>query len=526
MMDCKYCGQPLDSGEKFCPHCGRDLTQETEQPAVAQAQAAAEAAADSETAEAAEAAAAQEETASEEAAAPAEPEKKKNGTLIGVVAGIIAVVAVLLILLVPRLKSDRPEVQPEEPSASDTADSTDDADDADDAADAAAEPTVSYSVTADELTDEVLSRVVATCGDEQLTNRGLAYYYWNQYYSFANTYGMYLAYLLDTTQPLEAQMYDGENTWQQMFLNSGVDMFRSLSALEQQANANGFTLSAAREEELASLSDLCAQGAEVYGFADGDAYIQSVFGPSATVEDYVAFCRKLLLTTDYLQSLVDAHEYTDADIEAYYDAHAEDYVNARVEKIDKPMVTIRHILIQPEGEQDENGSYSDEAWAAAEQKANEVLQEWESGEMTEERFGELAAEYSADGNASSGGIYEDVYPGQMVDSFNDWCFDDARTAGDYGLVKTEFGYHIIYFSAVSDAVYWRETATSDYLQELANTLEAEAADSFDFTSDLTQAAVFDVLADQRAQQAAAQAAQEAAAAAQDAAADTEAAPEK
>ena len=161
-----------------------------------------------------------------------------------------------------------------------------------------------------------------------------------------------------------------------------------------------------------------------------------MFGPSASVEGYVAFCRRLLTTSEYLQSLVDAEEISDADVAAYYDEHAEEYAAQRVEKIDKPMVSIRHILIQPEGEQDENGDYSDEAWAAAEQKANEILQEWEAGEQTEERFGELAQTYSSDGSASSGGLYENVYPGQMVTEFNDRCFEDGRGVGDYGLVKT------------------------------------------------------------------------------------------
>ena len=527
-MDCKYCGAPLeDETAAFCPHCGKHLTDEPADEAAQAAPAAEEAAAAGTAAEPAaeeaapaeetpatdEAPAAEETPAAEAPAAADAAAKKPNGKLIGIVAAAIAVIAVALILLIPRLKhsaqgetpvAEPPaaptETQPSEQPADDTADS-----------ETPAEPTVSYSATADELTDEVLARVVAVCGSEELTNRDLAYYYWNQYYSFQNAYGMYLSYLMDTTKALEDQLsMDGEKTWQEMFLDSGVEMFHSIAALDQKAQAAGFQLSEASEEQLAALVDTCEQSAEYFGYDSGDAYIQSVFGPSASVEGYVAFCRRLLTTSEYLQSLVDAEEISDADVAAYYDEHAEEYAAQRVEKIDKPMVSIRHILIQPEGEQDENGDYSDEAWAAAEQKANEILQEWEAGEQTEARFGELAQQYSADGSASSGGLYENVYPGQMVTEFNDWCFDDGRGVGDYGLVKTVYGYHIIYFCAASEQVYWYETAKADLTSERASQLEQAAMDEFDFSEDLTQAAIFDVLAESREQYAAAQAEAEAA----------------
>ena len=527
-MDCKYCGAPLeDETAAFCPHCGKRLTDEPADEAAQAAPAAEEAAAAGTAAEPAaeEAAPAEETPATDEApaaeetpaaeAAPAADAaaKKPNGKLIGIVAAAIAVIAVALILLIPRLKhsaqgetpvAEPPaaptETQPSEQPADDTADS-----------ETPAEPTVSYSATADELTDEVLARVVAVCGSEELTNRDLAYYYWNQYYSFQNAYGMYLAYLMDTTKALEDQMSpDGENTWQQMLLNSGVVMFQSIAALNLKAQAADFQLSEESEQQLTDLKDTCEQSAAYFGYDSGDAYIQSVFGPSASVDGYVEFCRKLLLTTEYLQSLVDAEAISDADVAAYYDEHAEEYAAQRVEKIDKPMVSIRHILIQPEGEQDEDGNYSDEAWAAAEQKANEILQEWEAGEQTEERFGELAQQYSSDGSASSGGLYENVYPGQMVTEFNDWCFEDGRGVGDYGLVKTVYGYHIIYFCAASEQVYWYETAKADLTSERASQLEQAAMDEFDFSEDLTQAAIFDVLAESREQYAAAQAEAEAA----------------
>ena len=46
---------------------------------------------------------------------------------------------------------------------------------------------------------------------------------------------------------------------------------------------------------------------------------------------------------------------------------------------------------------------------------------------------------------ATGGLYTDVYVGRMVEPFENWCFDESRQYGDTGLVRTNYGYHIMYF---------------------------------------------------------------------------------
>ena len=135
----------------------------------------------------------------------------------------------------------------------------------------------------------------------------------------------------------------------------------------------------------------------------------------------------------------------------YHDEEYKSFLTIMFEKRVDPsydLVNVRHILITPE--EDEEGNSSDEDWAAAEAKATEVYEGYLAGEQTEEAFSELAKEHSKDGNASTGGIYENVKKGQMVQTFNDWCFDEARKTGDSGIVKTQFGYHIMYFVGFGD----------------------------------------------------------------------------
>ena len=116
-----------------------------------------------------------------------------------------------------------------------------------------------------------------------------------------------------------------------------------------------------------------------------------------------------------------------------------------------PMKNVRHILVAPahehaEGETHEDGeTYSAEEMAAAKATAEEILASWKAGEATEEAFALLANEKSADGGGTTGGLYENVYPGQMVQNFNDWCYDASRKTGDTGIVESEYGYHVMYF---------------------------------------------------------------------------------
>ena len=99
-------------------------------------------------------------------------------------------------------------------------------------------------------------------------------------------------------------------------------------------------------------------------------------------------------------------------------------------------VSVRHILFA-------NDSYADAA--AAKAKAQEIYNKWVQDGAKEEDFITLCATYSADGNASSGGLYEGVTTGQMVEPFENWIMDPSRKTGDHGLVETEYGTHMMYF---------------------------------------------------------------------------------
>ena len=119
-----------------------------------------------------------------------------------------------------------------------------------------------------------------------------------------------------------------------------------------------------------------------------------------------------------------------------------------------PTIDIRHILVPlgtgsiaegEEGYEDEQAQLKADAHA----KAEELLAQWQSGEATEDSFAALAMAESTDGSKYDGGLYTEVYEGQMVTEFNDWCFNASRQSGDTGVVDTQYGSHVMYFSGVN-----------------------------------------------------------------------------
>lgn len=125
--------------------------------------------------------------------------------------------------------------------------------------------------------------------------------------------------------------------------------------------------------------------------------------------------------------------------------------------------SVRHILIMP-GDDTEDSSessdtetqtkkeYTDEEWAAAKEKAEKLLAEFNKGDKSEYSFAMLAEKNSDDTNSTSkgsnglfGGLIEGTKEGAMVPEFEKWSLDSSRKYGDTGIVKSDYGYHIMFF---------------------------------------------------------------------------------
>lgn len=314
--------------------------------------------------------------------------------------------------------------------------------------------------------------VVARIGDYTLTNSQLQMFYWTEVRNFLSTYGAYASYLgLDVQQPLDVQscpMAELPCTWQQFFLASALNSWRNYQAAAAEAEKAGYQLDSELQEQLDNAAENLEASASGYGFESAEALLASDIGNGAGLEDYVHFLNLYYTGSLYFSDLCDRYQPTDAQVEAYYDANEQAYLDSGLTKEEKT-VDVRHILIMPEGATSDNirtETFDDAAWEASRIKAEELMRLFEEGDKTEDSFSQLAMLHSQDGSASNGGLYSGVSSGQMVDAFNDWCFDSSRQPGAYGLVKTEFGYHLMYF--VDSHPVWKDSVRSDMVNAYAN----------------------------------------------------------
>lgn len=115
--------------------------------------------------------------------------------------------------------------------------------------------------------------------------------------------------------------------------------------------------------------------------------------------------------------------------------------------------------------------------------AKQVYNDWIAGGATLDSFKKLAEKYTEDpGSKKTGGLYEDVAPGDMVDEFNDWLFDPARKEGEHGIVKTSYGWHIMYTGA-AEGVQWKETTKALIQTEAITAVQKSAAETYKVTYD-------------------------------------------
>lgn len=325
--------------------------------------------------------------------------------------------------------------------------------------------------------------VIAKIGDRELTNGQFQVFYWMGLYEFLQNYSSYLSYLgLDLTLPLSQQyVEEGGQTWEQYFLEGALNTWHSYQSLLLAAEKEGFTMSEALAEQINAVILSMEASAGEYGFASGDEMVQADMGPSADVEDYRHYMEIYYGGMAYFEKLYNEMNPSQDEITAYYEDHA-DAIKSQygVDQESGKLIDVRHILVCPTGgTKDELGQaiYSEEEWAACLAKAEDILKQWKDGEATEDSFAALATEKTEDpGSQGTGGLYTYVYEGQMVPTFNDWCFDESRQYGDTGLVKTNYGYHIMFFVYGEEG--WIRRAKDSLVTDLCSELMAQAEEAY------------------------------------------------
>lgn len=84
-----------------------------------------------------------------------------------------------------------------------------------------------------------------------------------------------------------------------------------------------------------------------------------------------------------------------------------------------------------------------------------IIDEWKSGEATEESFAALCATKSLDSTtAANGGLYEGVSNTALEEDLTSWLFEAERAYGDVTSISTEDGYtYVMYYVGANEPLY-------------------------------------------------------------------------
>ncbi len=333
----------------------------------------------------------------------------------------------------------------------------------------------SYSVSdADALAAH--DKIVASLDGATLTNGELQIYYWQNAYDFLNQYSYYAIYMgLDYTKPFDQQdCSEIDGTWQHFFLGDALSGWHNYQSLALLAHAEDMELSPELQQELDGMQDTLAEFAEKEGYASVDAMLQRDFGPGCTYEDYYNYMLTYYLGYTYFSARYEeaAAAVTDADLEAWFAENQESLADRGITKDSGNNCNVRHILVTvAEGK-------SDADWENCRIAAQALLDQWRAGEATEDSFAAMAAEHSEDpGSAENGGLYTGLNADtNFVEPFKEWYMDESRLVGDYGLVRTDYGYHIMYFSATE--AQWLAAAREGVLAEVSESIINAALEQY------------------------------------------------
>lgn len=358
---------------------------------------------------------------------------------------------------------------------------------------------------------------VATVGDASLTNGQLQVYYWlavAQYRQEDHDSNP------DFSQPLDVQpcpMDDSVNSWQQYFLREALNRWHTQQALVLQSELEmlpteeeykpdlekrkeymtnmpavqylygwneHFQPNRLHQEYLDTLNDTLQSFAAEAGFGTTGAMASSIAGASEA--DLTACTQLANRAYMYFTELTYHMGVSDADAQNWYQAHS-----AEVTPEEKT-VDIRHILLIPDNAEiaaDGTVTASEDDWNRCLTKAKSVVDSWKKAvsrtrfaqfatvDVAETRFAEIAKDNSQDpGSSINGGLYVSLKQGQLLPELDAWCFDEARQHGDTEILRTDCGYHIVFFSKANEG--WYTAARAGVIREYSRRAVEEATGKY------------------------------------------------
>ena len=250
-------------------------------------------------------------------------------------------------------------------------------------------------------------------------------------------------------------------------------MYKTEESTDSTAKYTKAQAKARAEEFLSKITDEESVKALAIEYAE-EAYKDNYKTDSATLGDNLTKAGLKQISEDFANWTFDsARKYGDTamfDVEsqgAYYIAFV---VSTPAKDTSVASADVRHLLVQA-ATTDENGKALSTAeknknYEEAKKEAEKLLEEWKAGDATEESFAALVKEHTDDtGSKETGGLYEGISSNsQYVQEFKDWALEEHKV-GDTGIIKSDYGYHIMYYVSNDGIEKWESDTRSAIANE-------------------------------------------------------------
>jgi foldase protein PrsA len=205
-----------------------------------------------------------------------------------------------------------------------------------------------------------------------------------------------------------------------------IDQLKELKILLIKAKKDNVVLGKEELDEVKAYIDQFVTENAQGNKEEAEKVVKKQYG--ITLADYEAIYQSYFLAGKYANDITKKLDVKEDTMKVFYESNAPKF----------EQVTVKHVLLLTQDQT--TGQPMDQAKIDEKKKlADEILAKAKAGE----NFEALVKQYSEDpGSKEKGGEYT-FGKGQMVPEFENWAF--TAKDGDYGVVKTTYGYHVMKF---------------------------------------------------------------------------------
>jgi len=280
--------------------------------------------------------------------------------------------------------------------------------------------------------------IYVSVGGHEITRLEYDYYYNMMTNNYIASYGSYLPYMgLDIKKDYAEQAYSDTMSWKDAFDEMAVTQLIRTKTLADDAAATGFSDDVT--EDYNTFNKNFAKAAKSQGYSVSK-YYKASYGRYAAKSTMAPLIKENLLAEAYYDHLLEQNAPSDEEIDNYYEENKNNY--------DK--VSYRSFVFTADPADDAAKGQADEAMQKIREQAEEMKSRREAGGD----FKELCLEYAGENEKAA---YQDAEKDASLTEraaytsipavFQDWLFDESRTAGDITVAVDQDGrqYYVVEF---------------------------------------------------------------------------------